>query len=105
MELHNNRPVKKRRNSVQIKHLLEEFDNSNKNIPEFCSVHGICRATFHKWCSRYKIKADKVNEPNGFSILQVTSPVQEANTLFAEVHGIKIYQLVTASYLKELAKL
>lgn len=100
-----NKPVKTRRTIQQILVLLDEFENSNTSIPEFCSAHDICRATFHKWCSRYKNKEIK-SEANGFAALQFTSERSSVSAiLFAEVRGIKLYQPVTASYLKELSLL
>lgn len=104
MEQSINQPVKKRRTIDQILVLLDEFENGDVSLTEFCSTHDICKATYHKWCSRYKNKKEKQGELNGFTTLQITTP-KNSNTavLFAELRGIKIYQPVTASYLKELA--
>ena len=103
MEQSITKPRKTRRTHSEILVLLDEFENSNIGIPEFCSTHDICKATFHKWCSRYKGKPGKQVEPNGFSTLKITTENNcDTAILFAEVRGIKIYQPVTASYLKEL---
>lgn len=104
MEQSITKPRKTRRTHSEILVLLDEFEKSNVGIPEFCSTHDICRATFHKWCSRYKTKPEDQAEPNGFTTLKIaTANSSGAAILFAEVKGIKIYQPVTASYLKELA--
>lgn len=104
MEQSKAKPRKKRRTNSEILVLLDEFDNSNTSIPEFCVTHDICKATFHKWCSRYKPKPGKQEERNGFTTLKITTEKSSGTAiLFAEVKGIKIYQPVIASFLKELA--
>ena len=96
--------VKTRRTVHQILVLLDEFEKGEIGIPEFCSIHNICKATFHKWGSRYKEKVGKPGEPTGFTTLKITGENNSSPAiLFAEVKGIKIYQPVSASYLKELA--
>ena len=90
-------PRRVRRSAEEIIHLLTEFEKANVSVKEFCATHNISRASFHKWQSRYKSK-----EPiAGFVPLQIASLIAPA-VLFAEVKGIKIYQPVTAAYLKEL---
>ena len=103
MEQSINKPVKSRRTISQIYSLLDEYKNSNADIPTFCASHNICKATFHKWCSRYRDKHVNQNVANGFTTLQFAENNYASTVLFAEVKGIKIYQPVTASYLKELS--
>jgi len=83
--------------------LLKEFNQGDLNIREFCELKKISRATFHKWKSRYKRNARiKARQP-GFSRVQIIeSPGYADKGLFAEVNGIRLYQIVAASYLKEL---
>ena len=103
MEEITDRVVKPRRTIGQIRSLLEEFEKSQVSVSTFCLTHNLCKGTFHKWCSRYKTK--KQHSGSGFAALKITSsPGQGSSTLFAEVHGIKIYQPVTAGYLKELIR-
>jgi len=67
-------------------------------------MHSISNATFHKWQNKYRNKTVEGIGPTGFAHLQISS--SSANTdasLFAEVKGIRIYQPVAASYLKELS--
>lgn len=106
MEQSINKPVKVRRTTAQIYALLDEFEKSNVGIPAFCATHNICKATFHKWCSRYKTKPEKHSKATGFTTLQITDERSTGTALlFAEVRGIKIYQPVVAAYLKELSSL
>ncbi len=88
-----------RRTSEEIKKLLADFKQSGTDAKDFCNTHGINPGVFYKW------KARHLNKPaarqNGFVALQPFAALQGA-ALFAEVKGIKIYQAVTASYLKEL---
>jgi hypothetical protein len=93
-----------RRTQEQIKQLLEEFKNGDKKVSKFCELHRINNATFHKWQSRYKEKVQKKSKPGGFTKIKIHTPdLNLTGVLFAEVQGIKLYQPVTASYLKELA--
>lgn len=93
----------KRRNRDDIFRLLAEFKRTNPEVKAFCNLHKISRATFYKWQSRYNLKKKAVGLPAGFARLRVSSLHESASSiLFAEVNGIKIYQQVDASYLKEL---
>jgi len=90
---------RRRRTSGEIKQLLEDFKQSGINAAEFCTTIGISEGAFYKWRSRYGEKP--VSAQNGFVSLQALSPGNEPG-LFAEVKGIRIYQAVSAQYLKEL---
>jgi hypothetical protein len=90
---------RRRRNKDQIHHLLMEFEKGNKDVKVFCSHHSISTGTFHKWKSRYRSMADENTKSSGFATLHVASSQQR---LFAEVGMIKVYQPVSASFLKEL---
>jgi hypothetical protein len=94
-----NKPTRHRRNRAAILELLDKFKESQLSIKEFCLLHQISQASFHKWQSRYRNKAFGKPAPGGFADLHVTA---SAHRLFAEVKGIKIYQPVAAAYLKEL---
>ena len=89
-----------RRTSSEIKELLELFSQSGMSAKDFCMLHSISEAGFYKWRSRY-VNKQAVRE-NNFVLLQETPEVKNGSILFAEVKGIRIYQAVTASYLKEL---
>jgi hypothetical protein len=100
MEQITDKPRRIRRNSNEILKLLDEFEKGQSSVKEFCLMHKIGKATFHKWQSRYKSKPDQP-KPAGFADVQIIAPALKGS-LFAEVNGIKIYQPVSASYLKEL---
>lgn len=89
-----------RRTSLEIKQLLKDFNQSGTKAKEFCKIRGISEAGFYKWRSRYAKKSTA--KPNAFVMLQTSSAVAYEPALFAQVKDIKIYQPVTALYLKEL---
>ncbi|MEO6668874.1 MAG: hypothetical protein ABIN36_05330 [Ferruginibacter sp.] len=89
-----------RRTAAEIKNLLESFSQCGLDAKEFCILHHISEALFSKWRSRYGNSSN--GKENNFVLLQTASVLQNSSFLFAEVKGIKIYQAVTASYLKEL---
>lgn len=76
--------------------LLAEYEQGTQSIKSFCASHNIPTATFHNWKKNY---TDFNKEPSGFASIEVTSA---STGLFAEVGRIKIYQPVSAAYLKEL---
>jgi len=85
-----------RRTAKEIRQLLELFDSSGLSAKQFCITNGISETVFYKWRGRYRT----VEEKNDFIPLQVAT--SSSPVLFAEVKGIRIYQAVSASYLKEL---
>ena len=89
-----------RRTAAEIKQLLEEFKHSGFNAADFCKSIGISEGVFYKWRSRYAEKP--ALEQNGFVNLRALSVPGNEPGLFAEVNGIRIYQAVSAQYLKEL---
>jgi hypothetical protein len=100
-----NRP-RLRRSQNQIEQLLQEFEKGNFSVAEFCQLHTVSKAAFHKWQSRYRTKTKKNSKSVGFAKLKIASAsINPQGLLFAEVNGIKLYQPVAASYLKELALL
>jgi hypothetical protein len=88
--------ARKFRGKAAIVKLLQEHVQSGQNIKSFCALHGIAAGTFHNWKQRYG--AGKPPASAGFATLQLMPDPG----LFAMVGGIKIYQPVSASYLKEL---
>jgi len=93
-------PKRSRRTSAEIKHLLEDFKRSGSNANQYCKTMGIAEGLFNKWRSRYGEKAPP--KQNGFVNLQTPSTAGCEPGLFAEVKGIRIYQTVSAQFLKEL---
>jgi len=97
MEPVKNRKPRSFRKKQEILQLLNKYDQSGQSIKSFCAFHNIPNGTFHNWKHKYKNEA---NALPGFAPVQV---IPSASTgLFAEVGGIKIYQPVSAAYLKEL---
>lgn len=91
------------RSSNEIKALLQSFEQSGDDIKTFCQAHNIGVSTLQKWKSRYGKKEEALAAQDGFIPLHIVSPASNnAEGLFAEVKGIKLYQPVAASYLKEL---
>ena len=91
-----------RRSKQQIQDLLSEFEKSKATAKDFCIQYSINPANFHKWKSRYKVAAVNKGKRAGFAKLDVGDSSILSGGLFAEVNGIKIFQPVSASFLKEL---
>jgi len=101
MEVDVVKPSGVQRSKEEIISILEECRKSKLNVKEFVKTKGIHEATYYNWRNKYGSKTRK--ERSGFARIKINpSPATHAETLFAEVRGIKIYQLVSASFLKEL---
>jgi hypothetical protein len=89
--------------SGQVSHpgSIRAHEQSGLSIQAFCVERNIATGNFHRWKKQYNQEAKK-NQPAiaGFSSLQLKEAFAE--TLFAEFKGIRLYQPVSASYLKEL---
>lgn len=104
MDQHIDKPLRIRRSHQEITSLLNEFEKAGMSVAEFSQVHNIGKATFHKWQSRYRFTSVAPGEVAGFTSLQITSSAAGTGAaLFAEVKGIRLYQPVAATYLKELS--
>jgi hypothetical protein len=84
------------RGKAAILRLLQEQAQSGQNIKTFCVAQGIAGGTFHRWKHKYGVGED--HSAASFTPIQV---IPEPG-LFAMVDSIKIYQPVSAAYLKEL---
>lgn len=71
------------------------------SVAEFGLLHNIHPATIGKWKSRYLNIKPVSTDGGGFTRISITEP-SASSVLFAEVNGIKIFQPVSASFLKEL---
>ena len=100
MEQLDQKPFRPRRSKDQILELLDQFEKSTLPAKEFCLRHHINPAIFNKWKSRYKSKRVIKKRTSGFATIDVAGSSTVA--LFCEVKGIRIYQVVSASFLKEL---
>lgn len=92
----------RRRSKQQIQDLLIEFEKSNSTVKDFCRQRSINTANFHKWKSRYKSIPVTRKKAVGFATLEVNDSLSTPQAVFAEVRGIRIFQPVSASFLKEL---
>ena len=96
-----------RRTKEEIIAMIEEFTSScAMTVKEFCEMQEITRTTFYHCQKIYRGDLPQKRGQNAFLSLRVT-PQGEQGTLpvlFAEVRGIRIYQEVSADYLKELAQ-
>lgn len=99
MELTQKRSSKKRRKRAQILELLQAFEKSEMTVRDFSKLNNISTGILYKWKNRYK---NGGNKTAGFARIDITAPHQVAQGLFAEVNGIRIYQPVSATFLKEL---
>jgi transposase-like protein len=96
MEVTSNKVTRILRSRAEIERLLDEQKQSGQNIKSFCASRNVPQASFHNWRKKYSKQA----QATGFAAVQITPP--DHSSLFAEVQGIKIYQPVSAAYLKEL---
>ena len=90
------------RSQESIMHILNEYKKSGLSTKAFCIENNIASATFHHWKKKYSKRSVKPVKQAGFAALEITTPPVVAEPLFASVKEIKIYQWVTAAYLKEL---
>ncbi len=90
------------RNKEAISNILANYKKSGLSIKSFCIENNIAQASFHHWKKKYSTRSVKSAKLTGFATLQITSPAVVSTALFAVVKEIKIYQWVTAAYLKEL---
>lgn len=84
------------RGKTEILRILQEQTESGQNVKSYCAAQGIAGGTFHRWKQKYGTEHE-IARP-GFAALQI----MPEPGLFAIVGGIRIYQPVSATYLKEL---
>lgn len=88
------------RSKPAILELLREHQQSGLSIQTFCAQRSIPSGSFHNWKKKYST-GNGLTAEQSFTPLQIKAPTSQQ--LFAEVNGIKLYQPVSAGYLKELA--
>lgn len=84
--------------------LITKHDKGTITVKEFCQLHGLTQGIFYYWQKKYHTESSESVGQSGFVQLQVED-TQHAGThqgLFAEIRGIRLFQAVPASYLKEL---
>ncbi len=80
---------------------------SAMSVRDFCMHHGLSRPSYYYWQKRYRASQQAGHEePDGFTLLKKEreSLLSQSHpgSLFAEYKGIKIYQQVSACFLREL---
>ena len=103
-------PVKRkspvRRTSKQIVKLLKDYaSRQDMTIVEFCKLNDVNKSNFYSWQKRYPIKESNPVKAKGFVPLKLSLPPSSSDSvplLFAEVKGIRLYQVVSSDYLKAL---
>ena len=104
MEQTENQSGSGKRTKEQILHLLSEYEKYHGlTVKEFCKQHDISEGSFYSFRSRYGFKSKAKGKTGGFIAIATPMLKDSTNALFAEVNGIKIYQAVSADYLKILA--
>lgn len=102
MEQRTSKQPSLRRTKAQMLELLSEYDKKHGlTIKAFCEIHKISEGSFYYARSHYRSVV--APQPSGF--IAIARPVikEPVSGLFAEVNGIRLYQPVTADYLKSLA--
>jgi hypothetical protein len=78
--------------------LLHQQEQSGLTVKAFCQARSLPEGNFRKWKNRY-LTNESDSRPVGFARVEVSN---SPSFLFAEVIGIRIFQPVSAAYLKEL---
>lgn len=89
---------KTRKTEQEIVGLMDAFNRGNVSVRAFCQSHDITTSSFHYWRKKYHRDANDKKVATGFFTLKVNP----STALFAEVGIIKVYQPVSAAYLREL---
>lgn len=87
------------RSKHEIERLIMEHAQSGLSVKAFCAGLPIAEGTFYHWKKKFS-KGSGPTGKAGFAPIEIVPST--CNTLFAEVANIKIYQPVSAAYLKEL---
>lgn len=95
----NHKKIKVFRSKQEIERLLTEQAQSGLSVKSFCEGLHIAEGTFYYWKQKL-LKGSCKTGKAGFAPIEIVSSA--GHGLFAEVGGIRIYQPVSAAYLKEL---
>lgn len=97
-------PLGKRRSRQELTSLLKKFEKCEGiTAKAFCQLHQITESAFYRFRARYHKKAEAAKQAGFIEIKPHTVAEERPGILFAEVKGIKLYQPVSADYLKTLA--
>lgn len=101
MEATRPRKQRIRLSEKDIRNVIKEYETSGNTVVQFCQVKNFTISTFQRWRRKYDDR--NISKPN-VTFVPVNIAPQDNNyaneaTLFAEVHGIKLYQAMPAEYL------
>lgn len=104
MEQAEQKAAAKRRSRQELTSLLKKFEKcEGVTAKVFCQLHDITESAFYRFRARYRKKTEAAKRSGFIQITPDTAAEDCPGTLFAEVKGIKLYQPVSADYLKSLA--
>jgi hypothetical protein len=103
----NTKPARRPVRTEQEIYALMEKQESGQGITSvaFCKQQHISGATFYNWKKRYRNHKKAMVSPKGFlpvTIVRDAPVTGNTAALFAEVKGMRLYQPVSADYLKSL---
>ena len=99
-----------RRSEEEKLALIEKWESSGLPITVFCNQHHFSDSLFHSWLNKYRRHKKEAKPIGAFIPLQVpganvrgeNTSVPFADLTLSKGHQIKIYQMVTADYLRAL---
>ena len=104
MDQLNDKKITSRQSKTQMLEMLDEYDKSKgMTIKDFCKLRQISEGSFYTARKRHRARVSSKKQSSGFIAITSTAFKEPAGSLFAEVNGIKLYQVVPAEYLKALA--
>jgi len=104
MEQAEQKPAVKRRSRQELTSLLKKFEKcEGVTAKAFCQLHQITESAFYRFRARYHKKTEAAKQAGFIQITPHRAAENSSGVLFAEVKGIKLYQPVSADYLKSLA--
>lgn len=99
----NDKLIASRRSKTQMLELLNEYDKSTgMTIKAFCRHHQINVGSFYTARKRHSSRGTAKQQSSGFVAITRSTSREASGSLFAEVKGIRLYQVVSADFLKAL---
>lgn len=83
--------------------LIGEQKASQVPVKDFCKQHGLSQAAYYYWQKKFRRSQQAGSgQPGGFILLKKEPELSPGGALFAEYKGLKFYQQVSVSFLREL---
>ena len=86
---------------------IQQHANSKTTVKEYCKVHHLRESSFYYYLKKYRSQANIGAIRPSLIPINIIPTEEVSNTessLFAEVHGVKLYKPVSADYLLTLLK-